>query len=1061
MGGGLARSAFVAVTLYVCPAFAGQASFAAGSGVGYLDVDLDDFGFYGRQQSMMTDDNYWPTGEQRATALTFMGGTFLFVTTPGPVTSAIALTSFNKFWAFAEPGPMSDGITGMHTALTRTVTSPNVVTGNTATSAFRIADAPSQLQLDFNLTQQLIPQQVPVQELVQSYTVKNNGSVAVDIVLYNFEDADLYYGNDSSWTNDIVGAGPGLCYIYQHQPGHPEWGISMRDGGGTVKNAYYVGVKAGYLPDASGPPMAGMNAAAAQQYVFNSWSTPVHGMPTTWRNNIAVVGYNKAGEDTTGFDGDANIALEYRLTLAVGQSETIKIERWYGTNTLACGGGALCGNGVVDPGEACDTSGADTTQCNGVNCTSPACGDGVLNAAAGEQCESLGIDSASCNGATCTMSACGDGYLNLAAGELCDDGKDTSSCNVANCQPPACGDGIVNFAAGEECEDGTWCDVPTCKFNFSVGGGCAGCASHGGGVGAWWLVALAWLIGRRRSHGRSLTILALVLAGTTAPRAQAPTDQFGIERFHLPTNNQSLLDVDWADVPGHTTWGLGMYVGFAHDPLVLYDQNMGQLESLVGSRVTTGLVGSVGLFDRFELGVGLDVVGYQSGASGSDTPVMAGLPAGGLGDLRIAPKALVLGGTGARLHVAFIPMLTVPAGSAHGYLREAGPTFAPEVAVSGTWNELRGAANVGYIVRKRVDDAGLLVDDEAFARIAVGYDIAGNEIAASGSISTPVSSPKKNQIALQALLGASRRFGTLTAFVAGGLGLDNGFGVPDWRALAGVRYDGVRGDRDHDGIVGAADRCPNEPEDKDGFEDEDGCPDPDNDHDGVPDVADRCPLEPEDRDGVDDGDGCPDNDDDHDGIADDKDKCPKQAEDKDGFEDDDGCPDPSGKLAGKIVDDEGRPIPHAALTVEYVDHPGTAQTQGTTGDDGSFAIDVHGGAMKISAKADGYQDGGGEARVEPNHTGNLALKLAHKVRQGQLRGQVLSFDGKPLAAEIQVSGKSNASTTTDADGFFTVDLPAGAFDVSIEAKGFQAQHRKVTIKLDGVTVLNVDMRNGP
>ncbi|HJX64205.1 MAG TPA: OmpA family protein [Polyangia bacterium] len=65
-------------------------------------------------------------------------------------------------------------------------------------------------------------------------------------------------------------------------------------------------------------------------------------------------------------------------------------------------------------------------------------------------------------------------------------------------------------------------------------------------------------------------------------------------------------------------------------------------------------------------------------------------------------------------------------------------------------------------------------------------------------------------------------------------------------------------DRDGDGIPDDADKCPNEPEDKDGFEDEDGCPDPDNDKDGIPDVADKCPNEPETVNGVDDEDGCPD-----------------------------------------------------------------------------------------------------------------------------------------------------------------------------------------------------------
>ena len=65
-------------------------------------------------------------------------------------------------------------------------------------------------------------------------------------------------------------------------------------------------------------------------------------------------------------------------------------------------------------------------------------------------------------------------------------------------------------------------------------------------------------------------------------------------------------------------------------------------------------------------------------------------------------------------------------------------------------------------------------------------------------------------------------------------------------------------DRDGDGIPDDVDKCPNEPEDFDGFEDEDGCPDPDNDKDGIPDVADKCPNEPETVNGVDDEDGCPD-----------------------------------------------------------------------------------------------------------------------------------------------------------------------------------------------------------
>jgi len=101
------------------------------------------------------------------------------------------------------------------------------------------------------------------------------------------------------------------------------------------------------------------------------------------------------------------------------------------------------------------------------------------------------------------------------------------------------------------------------------------------------------------------------------------------------------------------------------------------------------------------------------------------------------------------------------------------------------------------------------------------------------------------------------------------------------------------GDRDGDGIVDSLDKCPDNPENYNGFQDEDGCPDdPDTDLDGIPDSADQCVLDPEDKDNYLDEDGCPDIDNDADQILDAKDKCPNEAEDRDGFEDEDGCPDP-------------------------------------------------------------------------------------------------------------------------------------------------------------------------
>ncbi|MCO4743375.1 MAG: thrombospondin type 3 repeat-containing protein [Proteobacteria bacterium] len=84
-------------------------------------------------------------------------------------------------------------------------------------------------------------------------------------------------------------------------------------------------------------------------------------------------------------------------------------------------------------------------------------------------------------------------------------------------------------------------------------------------------------------------------------------------------------------------------------------------------------------------------------------------------------------------------------------------------------------------------------------------------------------------------------------------------------------------DGDGDGVLNQSDACPTAVEDRDGFEDGDGCPDPDNDLDGVPDTQDKCPIEAEDLDAHEDGDGCPDPDNDGDGLTDATDPCPDQA----------------------------------------------------------------------------------------------------------------------------------------------------------------------------------------
>ncbi|MFO0696800.1 MAG: OmpA family protein [Polyangiales bacterium] len=120
-------------------------------------------------------------------------------------------------------------------------------------------------------------------------------------------------------------------------------------------------------------------------------------------------------------------------------------------------------------------------------------------------------------------------------------------------------------------------------------------------------------------------------------------------------------------------------------------------------------------------------------------------------------------------------------------------------------------------------------------------------------------------------------------------------------------------DTDGDGIRDPQDACVTLPEDRDGWQDTDGCPDPDDDADGVLDTDDRCQHDPEDRDGWQDADGCPDLDNDADTVPDTTDRCPNDP----GPESNGGCPDP---------DRDGDGVPDRVDNCP--DEPGTAEFHG-------------------------------------------------------------------------------------------------------------------------------------
>jgi hypothetical protein len=121
-----------------------------------------------------------------------------------------------------------------------------------------------------------------------------------------------------------------------------------------------------------------------------------------------------------------------------------------------------------------------------------------------------------------------------------------------------------------------------------------------------------------------------------------------------------------------------------------------------------------------------------------------------------------------------------------------------------------------------------------------------------------VSDFESRDTSLELDLGARLKLGNFVIVLGGGFGLTNDQATPDGRILLGAYFVLPEGDQDHDGVDDADDACVYLPEDRDGFQDSDGCPDPDNDNDLIPDVDDKCPNVAAEEGRDEDEDGCTD-----------------------------------------------------------------------------------------------------------------------------------------------------------------------------------------------------------
>ena len=447
---------------------------------------------------------------------------------------------------------------------------------------------------------------------------------------------------------------------------------------------------------------------------------------------------------------------------------------------------------------------------------------------------------------------------------------------------------------------------------------------------------------RMLNRGWVATLLAVFVSVMgTASGASAQSTQIDLNQFRPAELATDGFATSTADGQGHKRFGFMVYIDYNDDALVFQQQGTNTTSSVVHRQLTGHLNWNLGIWDRLVIYMDIPyhiiIDAGQGAAAGLPDPTFNYLlPNGGhFGDVYLGARGTLYGNRHDVFEIALQATMTINTASlADNQQKYAGQ--ADQSPYLGGWFELLMTFNAGDVVRipiqagYKLGTQGQLVTDDLFV---------GNEFTFGGGLlfmiaqdQFMISAEAFGRTAANSTVNWWSREATpvevLGGFkylhpkgfvvgVSGSAGVAPGYGAPDWRGVGMIGFTmpepEVVGDADGDGILDDVDQCPNEPEDFDGFQDEDGCPDPDNDGDGVLDVNDGCPMDAEDIDGFEDEDGCPDPDNDGDGILDVDDQCPNEP----GPPENNGCPDP---------DRDGDGVPDRVDNCP--DEPGTVENHG-------------------------------------------------------------------------------------------------------------------------------------
>jgi hypothetical protein len=374
-----------------------------------------------------------------------------------------------------------------------------------------------------------------------------------------------------------------------------------------------------------------------------------------------------------------------------------------------------------------------------------------------------------------------------------------------------------------------------------------------------------------RTHGTKAllrcarsALVVLAIWTVTSKTATAQSRNLDVERFQPALDDAGFISLDGTRGPPPLRFAFALFLDLSIDPVELDVE--GDKFVPVERRIATHLSAEVGILGRLSAAVRLPLILHQEGEQlpGSDD---AKLTSFALRDPQVSLRYRFLGvsmvdrdapkdGPGLALQLgSSLPIGTDAAFASDGAVRV-------DAALLGDF-QLLGAgagASIGYRHHFReATGGGLPENNELTFAAALKVPLPPLPIlVAVLEVRGAADFKSKAGTALEVGLGANLNLGDVILALSGSIGPTDGIGTPDGRVVLGLRWIPSDSDQDGDGLSDGDDQCPFLAEDPDGFNDQDGCPEPDNDNDLIPDLDDRCPNVQAEEGKDEDEDGCTD-----------------------------------------------------------------------------------------------------------------------------------------------------------------------------------------------------------